>query len=343
MAITRLRQMGAEWRTLPIEFSSASGNSTSTTNPKSGTTRGLISVVAWTHSATLTQCRAAYHFMHAALTADAAKGDIFNLRSGASTVIVRVTYQASTGLWSIICGTATVATATDRAARVYDTYFHVAVDVKIDASAGWVYVYCDGRLVVSFDGDTNEGGANFDTLRLNAVGADGTWQSATYSVDDLYWDDTSGEGAPAAPPDLRFDWLNPNGNGNYSQFVGSDGNSTDNYLLVDEVGSVPADTDYVTTATDALKDSYALTTITVPSGWNILAVIFQVAARKTDVAGTMGLKLGGRYSAVDAVGAKKDLTTAYLLYEERMTTQPGGGAWSQAAVDGVEALIESNT
>ena len=72
--------------------------------------------------------------------------------------------------------------------------------------------------------------------------------------------------------------LLPTGNGFVNQFVGSDGNSTDNYLLVDE--QPPSSTDYVGSATTGQQDLYTLTNLT--GSGTVLAVaptIYAVRAR----------------------------------------------------------------
>ena len=82
--------------------------------------------------------------------------------------------------------------------------------------------------------------------------------------DDVYLVDTSAPNGDFLG-DVRVAYLAPNGNGASSQFVGSDLNSVDNYLLVDEV---PAndDTDYV--QSDVLNniDTYALADLPANAG-----------------------------------------------------------------------------
>jgi hypothetical protein len=78
-----------------------------------------------------------------------------------------------------------------------------------------------------------------------------------YIVDDCAINDTAvGGDQDTWPGEGEVIVLRPNGNGDNSQWVGSDADSTDNYLLVDEVP--PSATDYVENETDEEIDDYNL-------------------------------------------------------------------------------------
>lgn len=205
---------------------------------------------------------------------------------------------------------------------------HIGIDAKIDSSAGWVNVYIDGVLEMSFSGNT--GNADIEVIRF---GAD-TGRVTNY-YDDCFVDDTAGESAAATVPDYRFEFITPNGNGNYSQTTGSDGNSTDNYLLVDDVPH-NSDTDYCQADTLDERDTYAMTTVTIPTGWSVAALIPVVYAKKSDAGTDTEIALTTRYSSTNGDGTAQNLPTSYGYLWERFTTKPGGGAWDQSAIDGVE-------
>jgi hypothetical protein len=126
--------------------------------------------------------------------------------------------------------------------------------------------------------------------------------------------------------------LFPNGNGASSQWVGSDGNSTDNYLLVDEAAPND-DTDYVTSATVGDKDTYAYSNLTPGSG-SVYAVQIAAWARKTDVAERKIATIARTTSEQDS--ADRTLATTYTYYLDVRNTRPGGGAWSISDVNGAE-------
>lgn len=77
-------------------------------------------------------------------------------------------------------------------------------------------------------------------------------------VSDMAVNSTAAGGTQTSWPGAEsLVYLFPNGNGDLSQWAGSDGNSTDNYLLVDEVP--PNTTDYVESNTSGQIDEYELT------------------------------------------------------------------------------------
>jgi hypothetical protein len=79
-----------------------------------------------------------------------------------------------------------------------------------------------------------------------------------YIVDDLAINDTSGTSSQTGyPGDEKVFAMRPNGNGDNSAWTGSDADSTDNYLLVDE--TPPDSADYVQSNTSGQIDDYNLT------------------------------------------------------------------------------------
>jgi hypothetical protein len=216
---------------------------------------------------------------------------------------------------------------------VLDTWYHVGIDIKYNDTTGWAYVYVDGVEDMTFSGNTGS------SAQSNAIfGATDGSNPGGYLFDDMYIDDTTGEGSAAQVPILRFYPLDPDGNGNYSQFDGSDGNSVDNYLLVDERPA--SDSDYVETNVVDEFDSYTMTSKTLGSGETIQAVI--PWARTQRAGTTEQIALGTRYSSTDLIGSDQDpavATPGYLW--ERQTTKPGGGSWDQTSLDGFETVIKS--
>jgi hypothetical protein len=133
--------------------------------------------------------------------------------------------------------------------------------------------------------------------------------------------------------DVRVQALLPTGNGNSSQLVGSDGNSTDNYLLVDEVPP-NEDTDYVESATVNDKDTYVFGNLTPTTG-TVFGVQIVAEARKTD-AGVRSFKSVARLSATEADGPDTTLSTTYAFYMDKRDTKPGGGSWTITNVNDAE-------
>lgn len=95
-----------------------------------------------------------------------------------------------------------------------------------------------------------------------------------YIVDDVTINDTVAGGVwDTWPPENKLNVLRPNANGDNSVWVGSDGNSTDNYLLINEVP--PSATEYVQAQTSGEIDDYNMeaTSSEIGAGDTINAVM----------------------------------------------------------------------
>jgi hypothetical protein len=161
------------------------------------------------------------------------------------------------------------------------------------------------------------GTAQYNRFRLIncASGSMGEYQ------DDLYINDDSG----SAPENTFFgeafvvESLFPNGNGNSSQWVGSDGNSTDNYLLVDDNGN--DDTDYVKSGTLNDVDTYAMSDLANTTG-TVIRANHMFVARKDDVA-TRTLASTLRTNSTDYVsGTNKTMAGTYAAFLDSRTINP---------------------
>jgi len=336
MAITRLWQTGLELGVIN-EFSGSyfnGGGGVTSVGPKTGTYclqgnsagGGAYAQVFWILPATR-QIRTGFYWNPASL-AGTTEIDIVQIKTSAGTVLVRLEATGSGAGNNLIIDVAGVNQDVIAGASGGSDYMHIGVDVKIHASAGWVVVYKDGVEILRFEGNT--GNADIESIFYGHDIAAGV----IMKFDDFYVDDTTGEAAAAAVPSVYFQYITPNGNGFYNgNWSGSDGNSVDNYLLVDEIPP-GSDTDYVqTTVVDELE-SFAMTTFTLAAGQEIQAMIPVAYCRKTGI--TEQIALGTRLSGVDLIGSDQTPSQSYSPRLERQTTKPGGGAWNQAALDGVE-------
>lgn len=154
-------------------------------------------------------------------------------------------------------------------------------------------------------------------------------------IDDLYVCDGTG----SAPQnsflgDVRVETLYPNGNGNSSQWVGSDSNSTDNYLLVDETDPND-DTDYVESATVGNEDTYTYSNLVTTSG-TIYAVQLLPWAKKTS-AGLRQIVTVARLAGTEEDSLAITLPSSYTYVAQNIrTTKPGGGVWTVSDVNSAE-------
>jgi hypothetical protein len=150
--------------------------------------------------------------------------------------------------------------------------------------------------------------------------------------DDLYLCDDQGSTNNNFLGDCRVEALFPSGNGNSSQLVGSDSNSTDNYLLVDEAD--PSTSDYVESSTVGDKDTYTYGNLTPTTG-TVYAVQIIPHAAKTD-AGTRSIASVARLSSTEVDSADKTLSSTATYLPDIRETKPGGGAWTISDVNSAE-------
>jgi len=210
---------------------------------------------------------------------------------------------------------------------------HIALDVNIDSSSGWVKVYLDGSEVLSYTGNTGNADIRFVWFGKTS-GISGGFH-AVY-IDNMYIDDTTGESSPTAPPIKKFYPINVNGDGNYSQWTPVPTGS--HYQNVDE-RPPNDDTDYLEAVTGSLLDSFTMTTFTLDTNENIIAMIPYVFAKRGST--TEQISLGTRSSGTDLVGNAQDLSTNYDYIWDRQVTGSLGFDWNQSYLDSVEVIINS--
>lgn len=215
---------------------------------------------------------------------------------------------------------------------IRNTWHYIEVGVKIANSGGTVELRQDGATIGSFTGDTQNGVT--DGL-IDRVWWGPQQSSAIFRAEDVYINNEQG----SAPDntfwgDTRLFPLYPNGNGNYSQLVGSDGNSTDNYLLVDEAGAA-VESDYVGSTTDGNKDTYTFEDLAVTTG-TIRGVEIRVHAWKTE-AGNKAIRTVTRRSGTDVFGADQVLALTGAPYRQMYAQDPvAAAAWTITNVNGTE-------
>jgi hypothetical protein len=222
------------------------------------------------------------------------------------------------------------------AAITLDIGFHYfELKVTIDDTVGAAELRVDGVTVVGplINQDTrNAGNPNVDTFAFADLEAGGGAQSR--HLDDVYLCDTTGSTCNDFLGDIVVQTILPNGNGNSSQLLGSDGNSTDNYLLVDETVQPNDDTDYVESGTVGEKDTYGYGDLTALSGV-VHAVVSYAWAKKT-TSGLRQICTVARHGSTEEDGVTSTLSTNYGLISDIRQTKPGGGAWSIADVNAAQ-------
>jgi hypothetical protein len=224
---------------------------------------------------------------------------------------------------------------------VVNNWYHVETKVLLSDTVGTIEVRVNGISVVTFSGDTKNAGTGSVIDFIYLGGASGTNNYAGANFDDVAIWNGAGSLNNDFLGDCSVQTLLPTGDGNYSQWVGSDGNSVNNSLLVDEPGN-PNTSDYVESGTSGNKDSYAFGDL--PAGTlSVKGVVIRSYAAKSD-AGAQLYRNFARISGTDYAGADKgpSVTPAYIGFSDLMEISPATStAWTPAEVNGAEFGVEA--
>ncbi len=212
-------------------------------------------------------------------------------------------------------------------------WYLIEVYFKLDAVAGAIQVKIDGVSEYSYAGNTRQSyPASVQDVYGYAAGSVMYW-------DDLALNDTSGGSDNSWCGDGYVECLIPDGNGDRSDLLGSDGNKVDNYLQVDEVPS-DGDTTYNESSTAGEYDLYALGAF---DGTNktIRRMFVDARARSTGAVGDqckLIVKTGGSIYKSSAINLgsnyNRQVGTDYLV-------NPNTGiAWTDADLDALQVGME---
>lgn len=268
--------------------------------------------------------------------------EILNIASDANaTEHLRFFTNASAGI-TVNRGTSTQIASTANNVLQGNIWQFIEIGVRISDSTSDFVLRIDGAVVPWNEGsgpfDTRNGGsAEVDNVEFFSTDASGQ----LISFDDIYiLNEKTTDGFGNVSDlisflgDVRVEALQPNGNGNSSQLDGSDGNSTDNYLLVDDV-TPDDDTTYVQSDVNDEKDTYALENLASTSG-SVAAIQIVTRARKTDT-GSRSIAQVARSGGNELDSDDFALSSAYATQRTVMEKKPGGTAYSLADVNSAEA------
>lgn len=263
-----------------------------------------------------------------------ATNPLINFLEGGTTHVT-ITLDASLHVVATRNGTV-LATSTNAFPATANVWHYIEVKVVIHDTAGSVIVKVDGTEWLNVSGvDTRNAGttgaiSEIDLYRVNA--------NQTF-WDDAYVADTTGP-APYNDflGDVKVHTELPSGNGDSSDWIGSDGNSVDNYQLVDEASS--SSTDYVASATVGAQDLYQMGT--APAGVTVLAVQEWVYAAKSDAGTPPNLAIVEKNGATTRVDANLPaLSTSYQpLAGTVRTTAPDGSALDVTKVNNTQVGVK---
>lgn len=210
---------------------------------------------------------------------------------------------------------------------------YIEFSVTIDDTVGAFTVRKAGTVILSATNvDTRNGGskAAIETVRIirdsNAVERNG--------YDDMYILTGASE---TFWGDITVETLFPNGDGSLSQWLGSDGNSVSNYLLVKEQDVVT--TDYTGSSTIGQEDLYAMGNLVATTG--VIKGVCHVSQMAANDAGGKTARLVSRRAGVEHKGSNVVLTTTFAPVHYCLALDPDtSAAWTIANVNALESGVE---
>lgn len=219
-------------------------------------------------------------------------------------------------------------------------WYYLELLVTFHNSTGVIIARVDGAEVINLTSQDTQQTANATANGIR-IGSH-TDNAPAGQIDDLYVCDNTDSGVSGVPNDdflgdIRVEAIFPNGNGNSSALLGSDGNSTDNYLLVDETAP-DEDTTYVQGSSVGDKDTYAMSALT-PTAGTVYGVQMLPYARKTD-AGSRSICSVTRLSGTEEDSANKTLSTSYAYLPDIREGTPAAAAWTISDVNSMEAGVK---
>lgn len=216
-----------------------------------------------------------------------------------------------------------------------NTWIGMEVWVEIHDTTGVLKLFINGNATPDINwsgGDTRNGGSGVvTTVQFRDLGH-GSGSNNVIVSDVVVYDDQGSVNNLAPLGDLRVERIVPTGAGATTQMTPSAGA---NWQTVDETVA-NGDTDYVSETTVGEKDTYALGNLASGAG-GVLAAQVTASARKSD-AGSKSLATILRSSGgTEDQGPDVALGTSYAFTQRTLNAVPGGAAWDQTEVNGLEA------
>lgn len=223
-------------------------------------------------------------------------------------------------------------------------WHYLECKVNFNSTTGSVVLRLNEEEVLSLS-NVNTATTTSGDLRPSMIAFGGGLRYNDFWVDDIYICDDQGSVNNDFLGDIRIERLSPDGNGNSSDFLGSDADSTDNYLLVDDVSAgyvvTDNDTTYVSSSTVGEKDTYTFANSS-ESPASIAAVSIKTWMRKSD-AGSRNFVHVARSVTTEDSSAVLYPSVDYRYMESIFPNDPATSApWLIAGVNAAEFGYEVN-
>ncbi|MDX1408170.1 MAG: hypothetical protein R3330_08555 [Saprospiraceae bacterium] len=217
-------------------------------------------------------------------------------------------------------------------------WHYLEIKVVIHDTTGSVEIRLNGSTVLNLTNQDTQVTGNAAVTWVAHGAHSGT--TGWLYLDDYYICDGQGGINDDFLGDCKVEWHAPDGNGNYSDWVGQDADSTDNYLNVDDDGSPDDDTTYNEAGTAGDTDSYTHDNLDASSSAQVFGVQVGAIAKHTGGGGTMRL-MHRRAGADDYQGTftpGASYTWGGYIWDQ--DPQAGPGVWTPANVDASEFGVD---
>lgn len=265
-------------------------------------------------------------------TDNGATGHIY-LRRMQSNALVLYRGDPGTGNFSTPSGTLIASTPVG---TLDGNWHYIEIYAVIHATTGQVTVRLDGRQVLSFTGNTKNGGTstNIDAIRFR-TGRYVNSPNCVLSIDDLYVCDATGAVNNTFLGDVRVQSMLPNAAGSSTQLLPT--GSANNYA---NAGEVPYNSaTYNASPTTGQRDTYGLSDL-VASTTTVYGLQSVAHMQKSD-AGAASAKVALKSGASVYYDTTQPLSTTATSYAQMRETDPATAtAWTVAGANALEAGME---
>jgi hypothetical protein len=251
------------------------------------------------------------------------------LGDNANTAHLSIQNNAN-GVVTILRGSTVIATSSTNA-YVMNTTQYYEIKASIDPTAGSVTVKIDGTQVLTFTGNTKNGGTN---NTIDGVQVQNTANPYTY-FDDLYILNTTGTTNNTFLGDVRVAALMPTGAGSSTQLTPT--GSASNWQ---NTADVPINTArYNSSSTVGQRDTYALADLPAGTG-TIFGIQTNMTASKSDAA-VAGIKAAIKSGSNVYYDSTQNLSASAVQSRAVRETDPATSTtWTVSGINGLEAGAE---
>jgi hypothetical protein len=219
-------------------------------------------------------------------------------------------------------------------------YIEWKFKITNSTSTGENVVRVDETTLINLSsGDTQETGNAY--INRFYFFSTGSAEGVNVYIDDIYFLDLTGTANNDFLGEVRVQTLYPDGNGNSSQWVGQDSDSTNNYQNVDETGAPDDDTTYNESGTVGDRDLYTFQDVS--NATTIFGVQVVTYAKKTD-AGTRKIdhtiRAGGTNYDSSAISLASSYNNLMTIYDKNPN---GSVAWTLTSLNAAEFGVRMDT